>query len=144
MMIRSYTTSRIFLFVGEGGGQKLNNGMAQEVDTEYSSKNYLTRFVAKSYAWMICIMYIDLMFFKRSVLRSSITVAISMAVFAGLLFELFHSTSPVTPPLQHRRSLVQNQSLAIPPVLWRATALLSVLHLIQHQIRFAGLQLQNK
>ena len=83
-------------------------------------------------------------FFKRSVLRSSITVAISMAVFAGLLFELFHSTSPVTPPLQHRRSLVQNQSLAIPPVLWRATALLSVLHLIQHQIRFAGLQLQNK
>lgn len=64
-----------------------------------------------------------------------------MAVFAGLLFELFHSTSPVTPPLQHRRSLVQNQSLAI-AILWRSTALLNVLHLVQHQIRFAGLQLR--
>ena len=90
---------------------------------------------------MICIMYIDV--FLKAVLRSSITVAISMAVFAGLLFELFHSTSPVTPPLQHRRSLVQNQSLAI-AILWRSTALLNVLHLVQHQIRFAGLQLKNK
>ena len=75
------------------------------------------------------------MFFKLGNLGSSA----AMAVFAGLLFELFHSTSPVTPPLQHRRSLVQNQSLA---VLWRSTALLNVLHLVQHQIRFAGLQLR--